>query len=269
MPAWLIPIVIVFSLGLFFAVILSLASKIFAVKSNPLTDKIREELPGINCGACGYVGCDSYAAALSQWEGAEPNLCTPGGESVARKICEILDTPYEEVLSKHAVMLCAGSLEHIKYVMDWQSLNSCAANKSFYRGRGSCYRACLGFGDCVEACPYDAISIENGLAVINRSRCTGCGICVGVCPGNLLTMMTGEDLIYVACSSNAKAKDTRKGCSTGCIACNRCVKVCEDDAITVFHNLASIDQEKCTKCGKCIEVCPVNIIKRMGECESA
>ena len=265
MPSWLVGIVSVVILALVLGFVLTLAAKFFKVESNPLTDRVRQELPGINCGACGYVGCDSYADALTQQEGVEPNLCTPGGETVARKICEILDTPYAEVLSRHAVMLCQGTLDHTSYVMDWQSVNSCAANKTFYRGRSSCYQACLGYGDCVLACPYDAIKIENGIAVVNRKRCTGCGICVDVCPSNLLQLMTGEDLIYVACSSHAKGKDTRKGCTTGCIACNRCVKVCKFDAITVDHNLAFIDQEKCTQCGECILVCPVNIIVRMGE----
>ncbi|MFA5637365.1 MAG: RnfABCDGE type electron transport complex subunit B [Anaerovoracaceae bacterium] len=264
MPGWLIGIISVALLGLLLGVVLTVAAKLFKVKSNPLTDKVREELPGINCGACGYVGCDSYAEALTKQEGVEPNLCTPGGESVARKICEILDIPFSQMLAKHAVLRCAGSLDHTTYVMDWQSVNSCAANKTFYRGRSSCYQACLGYGDCVLACPFDAIQIVNGIAVVNRNRCTGCGICVDVCPNNLFMLTTGEDLVYVACSSHAKGKDTRKGCTTGCIACNRCVKACKFDAITINHNLAVIDQGKCTQCGDCIPVCPVKIIKRIG-----
>ena len=265
MTSWIIPILILTVLGVLAGVVLSIASKVFEVKGNPLVHRIREELPGINCGACGYVGCDSYAIALAEEEGVEPNLCTPGGETVAQKICQLLDIPFAEMTSKHAVLLCAGTLDHTEYVMDWQSLHSCAANKMFYRGRGSCYQTCLGYGDCADSCPYDAITIDNGIAIVNRRRCVGCGICVKVCPSNLLQLMTGERLVYVACSSHAKAKDTRKGCTTGCIACGKCEKVCKEDAIHVDHNLAFIDQTKCTQCGACVEVCPVNIIKIIGE----
>jgi electron transport complex protein RnfB len=268
MTTWLIPIIIVVVLGLAAGIILSIAGKFFAVEENPLTEKVRAELPGINCGACGYVGCDAYAQALVEEEGIKANLCTPGGEDVVVGLCQVLDIPQEEVESTYAVLFCAGTLDHTEYVMDWRSLQSCAANKMFYRGRGACYQTCLGYGDCVQACPYDAITIENGIAVISRPRCIGCGLCVGTCPNHLIKLVTGESLIYVACSSNAKAKDTRKACTAGCIACKKCEKVCEFDAIHVNHNLASIDQLKCTQCGACVEACPVNVIKWISEgCE--
>lgn len=265
MTTWLIPIIIVVSLGLIAGIVLSIAGKFFTVESNPLTEKIRAELPGINCGACGYVGCDPYAEALTSGEDVKANLCIPGGAEVVAKICEILDIPQEEVTSKYAVLLCSGTLDHTEYVMDWRSLQSCAANKMFYRGRGACYQTCLGYGDCVKVCPHDAMTIENGIVVINRARCVGCGLCINSCPNNLLQLMSGENYTYVACKSNAKGKDTRKACTAGCIACNKCVKVCEFDAIHVEHNLARIDQDKCTQCGACVEVCPVGVIKSVKE----
>lgn len=268
MTTWLIPIIIVVSLGLAAGIILSIAGKFFSVETNPLTEKIRGVLPGINCGACGYAGCDPYAEALTTEEGVKANLCTPGGSEVVAKICEVLDIPEEEVTSQHAVLLCSGTLDHTEYVMDWRSLQSCAANKLFYRGRGACYQTCLGYGDCVKVCPYDAITMQNGIAVVNRPRCIGCGLCVDSCPNHLFQLMTGDDLVYVACKSNAKAKDTRNACSAGCIACKKCEKVCDYDAIHVEHNLATIDQSKCTQCGVCVEACPVGVIKWIREgCE--
>jgi Na+-translocating ferredoxin:NAD+ oxidoreductase RNF subunit RnfB len=265
MTTWLLPIIIVVSLGLIAGIILSIAGKFFTVEKNPLTEKVRAELPGINCGACGYVGCDPYAEALTSVEGAMANLCIPGGGEVVAKICEILDIPQEEVASKYAVLLCSGTLDKTEYVMDWRSLQSCAANKLFYRGRGACYQTCLGYGDCVKVCPHDAIIIENGVAIISRARCVGCGLCIPSCPNHLLHLMTGDNYIYVACKSNAKGGDTRKACTAGCIACKKCEKVCEFDAIHVEHNLATIDQNKCTQCGACVEACPVGVIKWIRE----
>ena len=265
MTTWVIPIIIVVGLGLAAGIILSIAGKFFAVEKNPLTEKVRAELPGINCGACGYVGCDSYAEALTNGEGAKANLCTPGGEDVVTQICDILDIPKEEVASKHAVLLCSGTTDHTEYIMDWRSLQSCAANKLFYRGRGACYQTCLGYDDCVKVCPHDAIVIENGVAVISRARCVGCGLCISSCPNHLLQLLAGESYVYVACKSEAKGSDTRKACTAGCIACKKCEKVCDFDAIHVEHNLATIDQEKCTQCGACVEACPVGVIKWIRE----
>lgn len=265
MITWVIPIVVVVSLGLAAGIILSIAGELFAVEKNHLTEKVREELPGINCGACGYVGCDSYAEALTEEEDVKANLCTPGGDEVVVAICDILGIPHEEVAAKYAVLHCAGTIDHTDYIMDWQSLPSCAANKLFYQGRGACYQTCLGYGDCAKVCPYDAITIANGVAVISKARCTGCGLCVGACPSDLITLMTGENYVFVACKSNAKAKNTRKNCTAGCIACKKCEKVCDFDAIHVEDNLASIDQSKCTKCGACVAVCPVEVIKWVKE----
>ncbi len=41
---------------------------------------------------------------------------------------------------------------------------------------------CNGCGECVKACPYNALSLEGGKAVLSPLACTGCGICVPSCP---------------------------------------------------------------------------------------
>jgi electron transport complex protein RnfB len=145
--------------------------------------------------------------------------------------------------------------------MDFKGLQSCAANKLFYRGRGACHKACLGYGDCVKVCNYEAISVVNGVAIVNKCKCVGCGLCAQRCPSNLIQIIPSSSSVFVACSSIDPGALTRKLCKAGCIACKKCEKACQADAIKVVDNLASIDVTKCTSCGACIAQCPVGVIK--------
>lgn len=47
---------------------------------------------------------------------------------------------------------------------------------------------CVGCGMCIEACPVQAISMENGKAKIDESVCIQCGCCVGVCPMDAISI---------------------------------------------------------------------------------
>lgn len=252
-------VLLVSGIGLAAGALLSIASKLLAVKTDPTVDDLRAMLPGANCGACGFAGCDDYAAKLATKE-VKTNLCTPGGATVARQVSEYLGLPFEEVREMKAIIKCSGDYDTSEYIMDYEGPQSCKACNAFYQGRRSCTHGCLGYGDCVEACKFNALHVENGLVRIDRTLCTGCGACSKVCPNHLFDLVPDTSLVYVGCSSHDKGAYTRKVCKAGCIGCMRCQKTCEYGAIVVTENLASIDPEKCTNCGKCAEVCPTKVI---------
>ncbi|NLV67933.1 MAG: RnfABCDGE type electron transport complex subunit B [Spirochaetes bacterium] len=255
-----IPVAIVVGIGLLSGVILTVAAKFMAVQEDERAIEITGLLPGANCGACGFAGCADYAAALAADGSIATNLCTPGGNSVAMALSEFLGIEFEGAQAKVAIVKCSGTREKTNYAMDYQGYQNCTANKLFYRGRGSCAKACLGFGDCVKVCDYGAIYIENGIAVVNRERCVGCGACAKVCPNKLIEIVPDNMRVVVGCSSVDKGSVTKDLCSIGCIACMLCEKACKFDAIHVIDNHAVIDYTKCTNCTLCVKACPVKVI---------
>ncbi len=255
----LVPVLVVTGAGLVAGLLLSIASKFFAVEVDETVAKLRENLPGANCGACGCAGCDEYAAKMAAGE-AEPNLCPVGGAAVAAKLGEVLGVSVGAIEPKRAVVKCRGHLQTSEYIMDYDGPKSCQAAKLLYNGRTSCNYACLGYGDCVNACEYNAIQIVDHIAKVNENLCIGCGACVKACPNGILEVLPRSQKTYVACMNRDKGADTRKVCTNGCIGCKKCEKLCEFGAITVENNCAHIDPEKCTNCGKCAEGCPVHCI---------
>ncbi len=259
----LLPILILAGLGLLAAVLLVVASAVMSVESDETVERLTELLPGVNCGACGYSGCSGYAAALAEGgkDGSvKTNLCAPGGDATAKKISALLGTEYTDVEEQLAVVCCNGNCDATGKKYDYHGTPSCAACNRFYAGNSDCAYGCLGFGDCVNACPYGAIKLENGIAVIDRGICTGCGICVTKCPKQLIMRHRLSGTVSVACASHADGKSTRTACKNGCIACGKCERTCPHDAIHVVDKLAVIDYEKCTSCGACAEACPVKCI---------
>lgn len=260
MTAILFPVAIVAIIGICSGVILTVADRFMSVPVDERVTKVREVLPGANCGACGFAGCDEYAEKLVH-DGAAANLCTPGGAAVAAQIGQVLGVSVGDVVAKRAIVKCAGTTETTRYIMDYEGPRTCEANNFFYQGRRSCSHGCLGYGDCVLVCQYDAIRIENGVAVVDKDACTGCGMCAARCPNHLIEMVHATSQIHVACSSHDKGGFVRKVCKAGCIGCMKCQKTCEYGAIKVDQFLAAIDPEKCTNCGKCVEVCPTKVIR--------
>lgn len=261
MSGILLPVIIVAVVGVVAGVILTVAAKFMSVPVDERVTKVREVLPGANCGACGCAGCDEYAEKLVH-EGLPTNLCTPGGAEVSAAISAALGKEVMEVVAKRAIVKCAGTTRTTRYVMDYQGPQTCEACNFLYQGRRSCSHGCLGYGDCVVVCQYNAIHVKDGVAVVDKDLCTGCGMCVSKCPNHLIEVVNASSETYVACSSHDKGAFTRKVCQAGCIGCMRCQKTCEADAIKVDKNLASVDPEKCTNCGKCIEVCPTKVIRQ-------
>lgn len=266
MSSVLIPVIIVAVIGLVAGVILTVASKVMYVPVEQLFIDVREALPGANCGACGFAGCDDYAAALAADEGinnVSTAACPVGGADLAAKLASIMGVEAESADPKVAVVMCHGNSEVAKRFMKHDRIYSCKAASMFYGGNWNCAHGCLGKGDCAAVCDFNAITIEDGVAFIDRQKCVGCGKCVDMCPKHIIEIQPKKNLVYVGCKSAVKGAITRSGCIVGCIGCMKCQKVCKFDAITIENNLAKIDPEKCKNCGLCAKECPTTAIMNL------
>jgi electron transport complex protein RnfB len=255
----IIPVAVVSGLGIVFGLALSFASKVFEVKEDERISKVRDMLPGANCGACGYSGCDGLAAAIVN-EGVPANRCPVGGVSVVSAISDYLGVDEGSIDVKVARVLCQGSCDNVVIKYDYQGIEDCHAAKVLSGGMDTCYYGCIGLGSCKKVCQFDAIVVKNGLARILPDKCTGCGKCAAECPKGIIHMIPVLSAFTVVCSNHDKGVIARKNCKVGCIACRRCEKVCPVQAITVTGNLAYIDPEKCINCGECEKVCPQHCI---------
>ena len=177
---------VVAGIGLACSLLLVLASHFMGVKVNPVEGEVRDCLPGANCGACGFSGCDAYAKALAENPETPANLCRPGGEATVKAICEILGVEAEAAEPVTAFVHCGGDCDKQVQKEIYQGLNSCAAAKMLYGGKGACLFGCLGCGDCATVCEHDAICIVNGVAKVDPRKCAGCGLCVAKCPNHLI-----------------------------------------------------------------------------------
>lgn len=257
-------LVSIFSMGLLGAMLsisLVIASKKFAVETDPKVDELDSVLPGANCGACGYAGCHAFAEALAAGD-APTTGCPVGGARVAELIADILGTSSEGFNREVAQVLCKGGHAEATQRAEYTGPKDCRIANITQGGDKGCTYGCLGLGTCVEACNFDAMAMnENGLPMIFEDNCTACGACVAACPRDII-VLTGEEYgVHIRCRSHATGREVRQVCQVGCIACGRCVKVCPTEAITMENNLAEINYDKCIVCRKCVEVCPMNTIE--------
>ena len=245
--------------GLFVAIFLGIASIIFKAEVDPKEEEVLDALPGNNCGACGFPGCAGLAAAIVK-NAAKVNACPVGGASCAEKLAEIMGVEAEAIEAKKAFVRCAGDCTKRKDEYEYHGVHNCAMVAMVSDGIKPCSYGCLGYGDCVDVCEFDAISIVDEIAVIDKEACMGCEKCLVACPRRIIDMIPVSAVQKVKCVSKDKAPQVIKLCDVGCIACKKCEKACPVDAIKVTDFCAEIDYSLCIHCGKCVEECPRNII---------
>ncbi|MFP4064564.1 MAG: RnfABCDGE type electron transport complex subunit B [Bacteroidales bacterium] len=247
------------------AVILFFVAQKFRVIEDPRIDEVEDLLPGANCGGCGYAGCRALAEAIVRKESLEGFSCPPGGNEVMEEIAEALGLEAGEQVPMIAVVRCNGSREFAPPKVHYEGAMTCLFAHNLFAGEGGCPYGCLGCGDCVRACDFDAMYMDEktGLPVIIEDNCVACQACVKACPRDIIEMRKKgkkNRRIFVSCINEEKGGVARKNCKVACIGCGRCVKECKFDAITLENNLAYIDYNKCTLCRKCPPVCPTNAI---------
>jgi len=261
----LFPILCIGGLGIVLGIGLGFAGKIFHVEVNPKVTEVLEALPGANCGACGFAGCANLAELIA--DGNAPiNACPVGGGALVEKIAAIMGAEVGKTEKRVAYVKCAGNFSDAVYRYDYYGIADCRA-VSMLAGGGSkqCAYGCIGSGSCVRACQYDALSIADGVAVVDPEKCVACGLCLPKCPRGLLEMVPYDSNVRVACNSRDPGKVVRANCKVGCIACKLCEKACGYDAIHLENNLSRIDYSKCTMCGDCVKKCPMKTIKIIDE----
>jgi Na+-translocating ferredoxin:NAD+ oxidoreductase RNF subunit RnfB len=258
--------VLAFILGL----ALGFFRQFFEVPQDLLTGQIREILPGANCGACGYPGCDAYAAAIAKKE-AGISSCSVGGPAVAEQLAAIVGGD-ATVIPVVAVLACQGSKEHAAVKGEYTGIRTCRGAKLSAGGTKLCAWGCLGFGDCTLVCQFGALSMgENGLPRIDKAKCTGCKVCIGECPQGVLREIPRDQKgAFVFCSNRNPVKAmVAKTCKTGCIKCEICVKNCPEQCIVMDNGIPKVDYGKCTSCGTCVSKCPKKIFQLLQDTPAA
>ena len=265
MTTILLSIAVLGVLGAVFGAILAFAAKIFYVEVDPKQEQVRECLAGANCGGCGYPGCDGYAAAVAKGE-APTNKCVAGGAEAAAKIAEIMGVSAGAAEKMVAFVPCSGAEGVAEKRFNYNGPQDCQAAMLFGgKSNKLCTFACIGLGNCVKACQFDAMHIVNGVAKVDRDKCVGCGACVDTCPKSIVKLIPESQKIMPVCRNMDKGAQVMKICSAGCIGCMKCQRECPADAIVVKDNLAPVDTSKCVGCGHCADVCPRHIITWFGK----
>jgi H+/Na+-translocating ferredoxin:NAD+ oxidoreductase subunit B len=258
-------------LGVVFGFALAAAAVRFHVPTNPLVDRVREALPAANCGACGFAGCQVYAEAVVERPEVAPSLCAPGRRPVAELVASLTHKEVGSVADRVVVLRCHGLTAYARDEAEYAGIATCAAAALVFAGPKACKNGCLGLGDCVRVCPFDALHLgADGIVEVDTAACTGCGLCLPACPKDLFQLYPRAHRIELACVARDKQSVVRATCLVGCTLCRKCVSKCPAGAITWDGRTIVIDHEACLAygptCGEvCVDVCPSVILHRLGQ----
>lgn len=253
------------AIGLLAAVVIYFVSKKFAVTEDTRIADVEAVLPNTNCGGCGQPGCHAFATAVVGTGDLNTLHCPVGGNAVMKQVAAILGVQAVEKDPYIAIVRCSGSFEYRKKTNVYDGASSCKIAASLYSGDTGCAYGCLGMGDCVEVCDFEAMYMDEktGLPVVIEDKCTACNACVKECPKDILELWPKgkkNQRIYVACLNEEKGSTARKECAVACSGCSKCFEACRYDAITMNESLAVIDSEKCKLCMECVDTCDVHNI---------
>nr|WP_320025536.1 RnfABCDGE type electron transport complex subunit B [uncultured Acetobacterium sp.] len=258
--AILVPVVILGAFGLLFGIGLAIAAKVFAVDVDHRFPMVRAALPGANCGACGYPGCDALALAILNGE-ARADACPVGGTKSATAIAEIMGVKVGSTVKKIATVICQGNFERAPDRAKYYGEKDCREAMIASGGSKGCRFGCIGYGTCKTACQFDAIVMgDDGLPKVDPDKCTSCGKCVEACPKSIMKLVPITQDVIVKCHNLDLGKTAKRVCTTACIACGACVRACQFDAVAVENNCAKIDYNKCVQCYECVDKCPMHCI---------
>ncbi|WP_243345522.1 Fe-S cluster domain-containing protein [Parabacteroides sp. FAFU027] len=264
----LISVILLAIVGGTSAIILYVVANRFQVVEDKRVNLLEEILPAANCGGCGYPGCHGFAEACVKASSLNGLRCPVGGDELMSRVGGLLGFEVQVTAPMIAVVRCNGSCDNRPRTSQYDGAKSCAVESMLYGGETGCSFGCLSHGDCVKACMFDAIYINEQtlLPEVVEDKCTACGACVKACPKNIIELRKkGEKShrIFVNCVNKDKGAISRKACSVSCIACSKCRQVCSYNAITIANNLAYIDCNLCTLCRACVEVCPTSAIAEL------
>lgn len=253
------------AIGIVAAVVIYFVSKKFAVQEDSRIGAVEQVLPNTNCGGCGQPGCHAFALAVVNAGDLSALHCPVGGNAVMKQVADILGIKAVEKDPYLAVVRCSGSFEYRKKTNIYDGTDSCKIAASLYSGDTGCAYGCLGMGDCVEVCDFEAMYMDEktGLPVIIEDKCTACNACVKECPKDILELWPKgkkNQRVYVACLNEEKGSTARKECAVACSGCSKCFEACRYDAITMVNSLAHIDPDKCKLCMECVDTCDVHNI---------
>ncbi|MFH1846131.1 MAG: RnfABCDGE type electron transport complex subunit B [Candidatus Omnitrophota bacterium] len=254
-------------LAIIFAAVLAFADKKLRVEEDPRVDKINHLLPGLNCGACGFLSCHDFAEHIV-FENADPGKCRVLDAETREELFKLIGREGANLYPKIPVIHCAAGSENKKIMADYKGIKTCLAADLIFGGGMQCEYGCMGLGDCVRECPFDALTMKDGLPLVDQEKCTGCGKCEKACPRNIIKIeeKKHKKLFYVACSSHDNALRVRQVCGVGCIACGICEKLSPEGFFKVTENLSYADYSKQDKQEE-VEIlsmkCPTKVIKNM------
>jgi electron transport complex protein RnfB len=237
----LIAILSVGVLGAVLGVVIGMVAKVFSVDVDERIEGVEDLLPSANCGGCGYAGCMDFAKAVVG-ESATPDQCPVCTADDVNNIAEYLGIVAEEKEKVVAVVKCGGT-NRVAVRAKYNGVADCKSAVLVASGGKGCSYGCLGMASCSRACPFDAIEIRDGLAIVHEDLCVGCGKCVDTCPRNLIDLVPAKAEVHVYCNSPEKGAEKMKVCKASCIGCRKCVKASEEGQMQVDGFLVSTNYD--------------------------